>query len=36
MAVLEVRDARKSFGTVAALQGVSLELGERELLALLA
>ena len=35
MGVLDVRDACKSFGAVRALQGVSLELRERALLALL-
>ncbi len=35
MSVLEVRDARKSFGKVEALRGVSLELRAGELLALL-
>src|SRR5262245_33404507 len=35
MAVLEIRDARKSFGTTRALDGLSLTLGEGELLGLL-
>jgi len=35
MAVLEIRDARKSFGTTLALDGLSLALGEGELLGLL-
>jgi ABC-2 type transport system ATP-binding protein len=35
MALLAVRDARKSFGTLAALRGASLELGPGEILGLL-
>jgi ABC-2 type transport system ATP-binding protein len=35
MAVLEIRDARKSFGATRALAGLSLSLGEGELLGLL-
>jgi ABC-2 type transport system ATP-binding protein len=35
MAVLEIRDASKSFGTTRALDGLSLALGEGELLGLL-
>jgi linearmycin/streptolysin S transport system ATP-binding protein len=35
MSLLTVHDARKSFGSVAALQGVSLDLGPGELLGLL-
>ena len=35
MAVLEIRDARKSFGATRALDGLSLSLGEGELLGLL-
>jgi len=35
MAVLEIRDARKSFGATKALDGMSLSLGEGELLGLL-
>src|SRR5690242_6296003 len=35
MAVLEIRDARKSFGATRALDGLSLALGEGELLGLL-
>ena len=35
MAVLHVEDARKRFGDVEALRGVSLELREGEMLALL-
>ena len=35
MAVLEIRDARKSFGVTRALDGLSLSLGEGELLGLL-
>ena len=35
MSLLAARDARKSFGTVAALQGASLELEPGELLGLL-
>src|SRR5689334_19036988 len=35
MAVLEIRDARKSFGVTRALAGLSLSLGEGELLGLL-
>jgi ABC-2 type transport system ATP-binding protein len=35
MAVLEIKDARKNFGAVRALDGLSLSLGEGELLGLL-
>src|SRR5881397_2611434 len=35
MAVLEIRDARKDFGSTRALDGLSLSLGEGELLGLL-
>ena len=35
MAVLEIKDARKSFGSTLALDGLSLALGEGELLGLL-
>ena len=35
MAVLEIRDARKAFGTTRALDGLSFSLGEGELLGLL-
>ncbi len=35
MAVLEIREARKEFGTTRALDGLSLELGKGELLGLL-
>ncbi len=35
MSILRIRDAKKSYGAVQALDGVSLELGERELLGVL-